>query len=74
MNNKLTIHTSTMLDKGKDISCQATDDLQKVSIKSDTVTLDPYCKFYMIYKSVNQLLGDRHDQFPKQHFQLSKLS
>ncbi|XP_063443196.1 nephrin-like [Mytilus trossulus] len=42
VNNKLTIHTLTKLDKGKDLSCQATDDLQKTSIKSDAVTLDPY--------------------------------
>ncbi|CAG2227482.1 unnamed protein product [Mytilus edulis] len=42
VNNKLTIHTLAMSDKGKDISCQATDDLQKTSIKSDDVTLDPY--------------------------------
>ncbi|VDI11073.1 Hypothetical predicted protein, partial [Mytilus galloprovincialis] len=42
VNNKLTIYTLTMSDKGTDISCQATDDLQKVSIKSDDVTLDPY--------------------------------
>ncbi|CAG2227892.1 unnamed protein product [Mytilus edulis] len=42
VNNRLTIHTLTMSDKGKDISCQATDDLHKVSIKSDAVTLDPY--------------------------------
>lgn len=44
VNNKLTIHTLTMSDKGKDLSCQATDDLKKASIKSDAVTLDPYCK------------------------------
>ncbi|XP_076111835.1 nephrin-like [Mytilus galloprovincialis] len=31
-----------MSDEGKVISCQATDDLQKASIKSDAVTLDPY--------------------------------
>ncbi|VDI77324.1 acylglycerol kinase [Mytilus galloprovincialis] len=42
VNNKLTIHTLTMSDEGKVISCQATDDLQKASIKSDAVTLDPY--------------------------------
>lgn len=46
-NNRLIIHKLTMLDKGKDISCQATDDLQKTSIKSDAITLDPYRKYGM---------------------------
>ncbi|CAC5390288.1 unnamed protein product [Mytilus coruscus] len=41
-NNRLTIHALTKLEKGNDISCQATDDLHKVSIESDAVTLDPY--------------------------------
>ncbi|CAC5400026.1 unnamed protein product [Mytilus coruscus] len=40
--NRLMIHTLTKFDKGKEISCQATDDLHKVSIMSDAVTLDPY--------------------------------
>ncbi|VDH92933.1 Hypothetical predicted protein [Mytilus galloprovincialis] len=41
-NNKLSIHKLTKSDKGKNISCQATDDLGKMSDMSNTVILDPY--------------------------------
>ncbi|XP_052062961.1 neural cell adhesion molecule 1-like isoform X2 [Mytilus californianus] len=41
-NNRLTMNTITKMDKGTIISCQATDDLGKTSIMSNTVTLDPY--------------------------------
>ncbi|CAC5392017.1 unnamed protein product [Mytilus coruscus] len=41
-NDKLIIQTLTRLDKGINISCQATDDRRKGSIMSDTVILDPY--------------------------------
>ncbi|CAC5424009.1 unnamed protein product [Mytilus coruscus] len=40
--NRLTIHTLTKSDKGINVSCQATDDLGKVSNMSNTVTLNPY--------------------------------
>ncbi|CAC5374222.1 unnamed protein product [Mytilus coruscus] len=41
-NNRLTINPLTKSHKGMNISCQATDDRGEVSIKSDTITLDPY--------------------------------
>lgn len=47
-NNKLRIQTLTSLDKGMNISCQATDDRRKRSFMSDTVILDPYCKYDII--------------------------
>lgn len=46
--NTLTIHALAKSDKGKQISCQATDDLGKVFYLSDTVTLDPYCKCFIL--------------------------
>ncbi|CAG2227485.1 unnamed protein product [Mytilus edulis] len=41
-NNRLTMNNLTKLDKGTNITCQATDDLGKVSNMSKTVILDPY--------------------------------
>ncbi|VDI04345.1 Hypothetical predicted protein [Mytilus galloprovincialis] len=41
-NNRLIMNNLTKLDKGTSISCQATDDLRKVSNMSNTVILDPY--------------------------------
>ncbi|CAG2200304.1 unnamed protein product [Mytilus edulis] len=41
-NNRLIMNNLTKLDKGTNISCQATDDLGKVSNMSNTVILDPY--------------------------------
>ncbi|CAC5374230.1 unnamed protein product [Mytilus coruscus] len=40
--NTLTLQTLTKLDKGKQISCKASDDRGQVSSTSNTVTLDPY--------------------------------
>ncbi|CAC5374234.1 unnamed protein product [Mytilus coruscus] len=40
--DKLIIRKLAKTDKGINISCQATDDLGKVSYKSDAVTIDPY--------------------------------
>lgn len=44
-NNRFMINKLTTLDKGINISCQATDDRGKESNMSKTVTLDPYCKY-----------------------------
>ncbi|VDI38057.1 Hypothetical predicted protein, partial [Mytilus galloprovincialis] len=41
-NNRLIMNNLTKLDKGTNITCQATDDLGKVSKISKTVILDPY--------------------------------
>ncbi|XP_071173896.1 neural cell adhesion molecule 2-like [Mytilus edulis] len=41
-NNRLIMNNLTKLDKGTNITCQATDDLEKVSNMSKTVILDPY--------------------------------
>ncbi|CAC5424007.1 unnamed protein product [Mytilus coruscus] len=41
-NNTVTIHTLTKADKGTYIKCQATDDLGKISIMSNAITLDPF--------------------------------
>lgn len=43
--NKLQMNKLTKSDKGTTIKCQATDDLGKSSNMSNTVTLDPYCKY-----------------------------
>ena len=42
--NILTIYPVSKLDKGKNISCRATDDLGKISDSSEVITLDPYCE------------------------------
>lgn len=47
--NTLTLQTLTKSDKGKQISCRASDDLGQVSSMSDTVTLDPFCKYDEVY-------------------------
>lgn len=44
-NNRFMINKITALDKGTSVSCQATDDREKLSNMSKTVTLDPYCKY-----------------------------
>lgn len=44
-NNELQIQKLIKSDKGTSIKCQATDDLRKVSNMSNTVTLDPFCKY-----------------------------
>ncbi|CAG2227480.1 unnamed protein product [Mytilus edulis] len=41
-NNRFMINKITALDKGTSVSCQATDDREKLSNMSKTVTLDPY--------------------------------
>ncbi|XP_071173897.1 cell adhesion molecule CEACAM5-like [Mytilus edulis] len=41
-NNRLIMNNLTKLDKGTNITCQATDDLGEVSNMSKTVILDPY--------------------------------
>ncbi|XP_071173898.1 protein turtle homolog B-like [Mytilus edulis] len=41
-NNRFMINNITTLDKGTSVSCQATDDREKLSNMSKTVTLDPY--------------------------------
>lgn len=43
--NRLTKQKLIKSDKGTNITCQATDDFGKVSTMSNTVTLDPYCKY-----------------------------
>lgn len=47
--NTLSINPITKSDKGKDVSCTVTDDRGKVSASSNTVSLDPYCK-YQLFK------------------------
>ena len=42
--NTLTIYSVSKLDKGKQISCRATDDLGMISDSSEVITLDPYCE------------------------------
>lgn len=54
--NKLIINTLDKSDKGMNISCQATDDRGEVSIMSDAVTLDPYCKYTYCRNLLCQLL------------------
>lgn len=44
-NNRLKKQILTKSEKGTQIKCQATDDRGKVSNMSNTVTLDPYCKY-----------------------------
>lgn len=46
--NTLAINPITKTDKGKTVSCSVTDDRGKVSDSSNTVILDPYCKFVII--------------------------
>lgn len=43
--NSFIVNNLTNSDKGRNISCQATDDRGKVSIISKNITLDPYCKY-----------------------------
>lgn len=52
--NTLTIHALAKSDKGIQISCQAIDDLGKVFYLSDTVTLDPYCKCFILVEQNNE--------------------
>jgi len=42
--NILTIYPVSKLDKGKNMSCRATDDLGLISDSSEVITLDPYCE------------------------------
>jgi hypothetical protein len=42
--NILTIYPVSKLDKGKQISCRATDDLGMISDSSEVINLDPYCE------------------------------
>jgi hypothetical protein len=42
--NILTIYNVSKLDKGKNISCRATDDHGLISDSSEVITLDPYCE------------------------------
>ena len=42
--NILTIYPVSKLDKGKQVSCRATDDLGMISDSSEVITLDPYCE------------------------------
>jgi len=42
--NILTIYPVSKLDKGKHISCRATDNLGMISDSSEVITLDPYCE------------------------------
>ena len=42
--NIITIYSVSKLDKGKQVSCRATDDLGMISDSSEVITLDPYCE------------------------------
>ena len=42
--NILTIYPVSKLDKGKQISCRANDDLGMISDSSEVINLDPYCE------------------------------
>lgn len=47
-NNTLILNKLTKSDKDIAISCQATDDLGKVSNMSQSIILDPYCKYNLV--------------------------
>ena len=48
-NGVLMINSLTMSDRNNNITCQSADELGKVSDISKSITLNPFCKFYVMH-------------------------